>query len=59
MEIRINRARMDVVEHIKANDGYCVCKLEKTADTKCICREFIESKVKGLCNCGLYEKLEV
>ena len=40
---------------IKENDGYCPCKLEKTEDTKCICKEFLEQGV-GECNCGLYIK---
>ena len=40
---------------IKENDGYCPCKLEKTEDTKCICREFLEQGV-GECHCGLYIK---
>jgi len=40
---------------IKENDGYCPCKLEKTEDTKCICKEFLEQGV-GECHCGLYIK---
>lgn len=36
-----------------ANNGYCPCKLEKTPDTKCPCKEFLEGE-DGLCHCGLY-----
>ena len=25
---------------LKENDGYCPCRLEKTPDTKCMCKEF-------------------
>ena len=42
---------------LKENDGYCPCRLEKTPDTKCICKEFrdqIERGETGECHCGLY-----
>ena len=42
---------------VKSNGGYCPCKLERTKDTKCICREFREQE-SGLCGCGLYIKEE-
>ena len=38
-------------KRIKANNGYCPCQIEKTADTKCPCREFRETHY---CCCGLY-----
>lgn len=44
-----------VIEQLKANDGYCPCKLEKNEDTKCMCKEFREMK-SGTCHCGLYVK---
>lgn len=40
---------------IEENDGYCPCRLEKTPDTKCMCKEFKEQK-EGSCHCGLYYK---
>ena len=40
------------------NDGYCPCRLAKTPDTKCMCKEFREQEI-GVCHCGLYEKYEV
>lgn len=45
---------------IKANGGYCCCSIEKTEDTKCICKDFIENIPAGkYCHCGLYYKAEV
>lgn len=41
---------------LKANGGYCPCRLEKTPDTKCPCKEFREQTVPGLCHCQLYMK---
>lgn len=46
----------DIQQAIKDNDGYCVCAVEKTPDTKCMCKEFREQEESGLCNCGLYRK---
>lgn len=40
---------------IAENDGYCVCAVEKNADTKCMCKSFREQS-EGLCHCGLYKK---
>ena len=46
----------DIRNRLKANDGYCPCRISKTPDTKCICKEFRESK-EGECHCGLYLKI--
>lgn len=43
---------------IKANDGYCPCQLEKSVDTRCICKAFLEQGL-GECHCGLYVKTEL
>lgn len=43
---------------IAENDGYCPCRLSRTDDTKCICKEFrdiIKSGKIETCHCGLYE----
>ena len=40
---------------LKKNDGYCPCKINKTDDTKCMCKEFREQE-SGECHCGLYVK---
>ena len=45
----------EVMHKVKDNGGYCPCKLEKTQDTKCMCREFREQE-EGMCYCGLYIK---
>ena len=45
----------EVRKKLKANSGYCPCRLEKTPDTKCMCKEFREQE-EGMCHCGLYIK---
>ena len=45
-----------IKERLKENGGYCPCALEKNKDTKCMCKEFRETK-EGFCHCGLYEKI--
>lgn len=47
-------------EGLKAKDGYCPCRLEKTPENKCMCEEF-RSQIKdpnfeGYCHCRLYYK---
>lgn len=44
-----------ILRAVKENDGYCPCRLIRTEDTKCICKEFKEQK-EGFCHCGLYLK---
>lgn len=46
-----------VKQKLEANDGYCPCRLEKTPDTKCMCKEFREQE-EGFCHCGLYIKIK-
>ena len=53
---------VDDIEHVKTirealknNDGYCPCRVQKTEDTKCMCKEFRE-QTNGECHCGLYYK---
>ena len=48
----------DILEAVKANDGYCPCRRVKNEDTKCMCKEFREGGL-GECHCGLYEKTEI
>ena len=45
----------EIREKIKEKGGYCPCKIEKTDDTKCMCKEFREQE-GGECHCGLYVK---
>lgn len=47
----------DVKQKLKDNDNYCPCRLQKIADTKCMCKEFrdqIARGIEGQCHCGLY-----
>lgn len=45
----------EVKRKLKANGGYCPCSLTKSADTKCMCKDFRETE-EGMCHCGLYIK---
>ena len=45
MKIELNKDEIVVnliKEGLKKNGGYCPCKLQKTEDTKCMCKEFKE-----------------
>ena len=63
MKIRENEDK-EVVKAIReglaAKGGYCPCRLEKTEDNKCMCREFKEQiadpEFEGYCHCMLYYK---
>ena len=49
-----------IKDGLKAKGGYCPCRLERTEDNKCICREFREQmadpEFEGYCHCMLYYK---
>lgn len=49
-----------IKEGLKQKDGYCPCRLEKSEDNKCMCKEFrqqIENpEFTGYCHCMLYYK---
>ncbi len=49
-----------IKEGLERTGGYCPCKLERTEDNKCMCREFREQikdeKFEGFCHCRLYYK---
>lgn len=49
-----------VKKGLEKNGGYCPCRLEKTEDYKCICKEFREQiknpDFEGFCHCMLYYK---
>lgn len=47
----------EIQEAIAANDGYCVCAIERTPETKCMCKFFRELP-EGPCHCGLYIKVK-
>ena len=62
-KIRLNENE-EIVKTIKegliAKGGYCPCRLERTEDNKCICKEFREQiadpNFEGYCHCMLYYK---
>ena len=63
MAIRLNEDKEIVArvkEGLKAKGGYCPCRLQKTEDNKCICKEFREQiadpNFEGYCHCLLYYK---
>ena len=47
-----------VQEGLKRTGGYCPCRLERTPDTKCMCKEFrdqiADPSYEGDCHCLLY-----
>ena len=49
-----------VKEGLKRTGGYCPCRLERTEDNKCMCREFREQiadpDFEGYCHFMLYYK---
>ena len=49
-----------IQEGLKKNEGYCPCRLEKSEETKCMCKEFREQikdpNFEGYCHCMLYYK---
>ena len=63
MKITLNPDK-NIVKAIKdglaQKDGYCPCRLERTEDNKCMCREFREQiadpDFEGYCHCLLYYK---
>ena len=63
MKIRLNENAelvQTVKEGLKARSGYCPCRLEKTEDNKCMCKEFrdqiADPNFEGYCHCMLYYK---
>ena len=63
MEIRFNdneKVVSAIREGLKKKEGHCPCRLEKTEDTMCMCKEFREQiadpEFEGYCHCMLYYK---
>ena len=63
MSVRLNSDAEIVAavrEGLKRTGGYCPCRLERTEDTKCMCREFRDQindpEFEGFCHCLLYYK---
>lgn len=63
MKIRLNE-NAEIVETIKEGlkrtGGYCPCRMERTEEFKCMCKEFKEQikdpNFEGYCHCLLYYK---
>lgn len=59
MKISVNPDK-EIVNRIrtalKENEGYCPCALQRTPETKCMCKNFLEEIEEGYCHCGLYMK---
>jgi hypothetical protein len=49
----------DIGKLVTENDGYCPCAIERTPDTKCICKAFWEQDKPGECHCGRFAKVYV
>lgn len=50
MKIKLNPDAEKVTtirQKLSDNDGYCPCRISKTPDTKCMCKEFRESTDEG------------
>lgn len=49
-----------VKEGLKKTGGYCPCRLERTEENRCMCKEFREQiadpEFEGFCHCMLYYK---
>jgi hypothetical protein len=56
--LKIREINPGFKKHVIENNGYCPCMVEKTPDTKCMCKEFRDQKEPGPCHCGRYEKYE-
>lgn len=63
MAVRFNEDKAvveKIKEGLKAKGGYCPCRLERTPENKCMCKEFREQindpDFEGYCHCMLYYK---
>ena len=63
MAVRLNEDKemvKTIRDGLKRTGGYCPCRLERTEDNKCMCKEFREQiadpNFKGYCHCLLYYK---
>ena len=63
MSVRLNEDKETVKaikQGLEKKGGYCPCRLEKTPDPKCMCKEFSDQiadpDFEGYCHCMLYYK---
>ncbi len=49
-----------IKDGLKKTGGYCPCRIARTEEFKCICKEFREQindpEFEGFCHCKLYYK---
>lgn len=49
-----------VKEGLKRTGGYCPCRLQRTEENRCMCKEFrdqiADPNFEGFCHCMLYYK---
>lgn len=54
------KIRTKLEEALKDKDGYCPCRLERTPENKCMCKEFrdqiADPNFEGYCHCMLFYK---
>ena len=48
----------EISEAVKINDNYCPCLSYKNEDTKCMCKNFRDSKDTDFCHCGRFYKVK-
>lgn len=48
----------EISQAVKDNSGYCPCLLEKSENSKCICKDFREQTIEGFCHCGRFKKVK-
>ena len=63
MKIKLNPDQeivQTIREGLKRTGGYCPCRVERTEETKCMCKEFkdqiADPNYEGFCHCMLYYK---
>lgn len=63
MSIKLNEDKeivKTIHEGLKVKGGYCPCRVQKTDEYKCICKEFrdqiADPDFEGYCHCQLYYK---
>lgn len=48
----------EITEAVTVNDNYCPCLSYKNEDTKCMCKNFRDSKDTDFCHCGRFYKVK-
>ncbi|MGE4352463.1 MAG: ferredoxin-thioredoxin reductase catalytic domain-containing protein [Oscillospiraceae bacterium] len=63
LSVRLNSDKeivSTIRDGLKHTGGYCPCRVDRTEDTKCMCKEFRDQindpEFEGYCHCLLYYK---